>query len=141
MTRDPFVQALATGVFLLSLSGCAEAPINVTDNNVEKPLEQISGVTSDAVEKAAQKAQMNLWDVYALAVKHTEDLAGKYENILQANAQSDQAVASILPQIYLNDKASAQSNNSAGVAGAVAGSSVPWAMRFISRGRKPYLRV
>jgi outer membrane protein len=111
LIRNPFLQALATGAFLLSLSGCAEAPINVTDNNVEKPLEQITGVTSDVVEKAAKKAQMNLWDVYALAVKHTEDLASKYENILQADAQSQQAVGSVLPQIFLNDKANWQSNN------------------------------
>lgn len=111
MIRNPFFQALAIGAFLLSLSGCAEAPINVTDNNVEKPLEQITGVTSDNVEKAMQKPQMNLWDVYALAVKHTEDLASKYENILQAKAQSNQAIASVLPQIFLNDRANWQSNN------------------------------
>ena len=111
LIRNPFLQALATGAFLLSLSGCAEAPINITNNKVEKPLEEISGVTSDEVDKASQKAQMNLWDVYALAVKHTEDLAGKYENILQANAQSDEAVASVLPQIFLRDSVNWQSNN------------------------------
>ena len=125
MIRHPFLQALATGAFLLSLSGCAEAPIKVTDNNVEKPLEQITGVTSNNVEKAMQKPQMNLWDVYALAVKHTEDLAGKYENILQANAQSQQAVGSVLPQIYLNGTKGWDSNNNNGVGGAIAGSIVP----------------
>ncbi len=101
---------LASVLFISQITGCAEAPIKITENKVEKPLEQITGITTDAVEKAAQKAEMNLWDVYALTVKHTEDLAGKYENILQSDALSRQAVASVLPQIAINGTKALTSN-------------------------------
>jgi outer membrane protein TolC len=98
-------------LFSSLFTGCAEAPIKISENNVEKPLEQITGITTNDVEKAGQKAEMNLWDVYALTVKHTEDLAGKYENILQSKSQSQQAIASVLPQIFLNDTRNWQSSN------------------------------
>src|SRR5579859_4137337 len=101
---------LVAGSILWLVSGCAEAPVKVGDNNVEKPLEQVTGITSADLEKTSQKSSLNLWDVYNLAVKHTEDMASKYENILQANAQSQQAVASVLPQISINDRKSWQSS-------------------------------
>jgi len=90
------------GLLLIGLSGCAEAPVKVGDNNVEKPLQQVTGLTSDDVEKAAQKSSLNLWDVYALAVKHTETLATNVENVEQAKAQDRQAIGAWLPQIFLN---------------------------------------
>ena len=85
--------------------------MRVGDGKVEKPLEEVTGITTEAVEKVSQKTEMNLWDVYSLAVERTEDLASKYENIEQAGAQSQQAVASILPQIFLNDKKNWQSSD------------------------------
>ena len=99
------------GLLLISLSGCAEAPIKVGDDTMEKPLEKVTGITSDDLQKTSQKSSMNLWDVYNLSVKHTEDMASKYEGILQADYQSQQAVASILPQISLADRKSWQSSS------------------------------
>lgn len=95
-----------TGLLLVFISGCAEAPIQVGGDKVEKPLEQVTGITSDDLQATLQKTELNLWDVYNLSVKHTEDMASKYENIVQSNAQSGEAVASILPQISINDKKS-----------------------------------
>jgi outer membrane protein len=93
---------MTAGLLLFVLSGCAETPVKVGDNNVEKPLQQVTGLTTEDVEKAAQKPTLNLWDVYALAVKHTETLATNYENVEQAKAQNAQAIGAALPQIYLN---------------------------------------
>ena len=93
------------------LSGCAGAPVRVGDNHVEKSLQEVTGLTTADVENAVQKQALNLWDVYALAVKHTEDLANKVESIEQSNAQSAQAVASVLPQISLNDTKNWQSSD------------------------------
>jgi len=101
LTRDSTTLLMA-GLLLIGLSGCAEAPVKVGDNNVEKPLQQVTGLTSDDVEKAAQKSSLNLWDVYALAVKHTETLATNVENVEQAKAQDRQAIGAWLPQIFLN---------------------------------------
>ena len=111
MKSSGSLNLLTAVLFISLLTGCAEAPIKITENKVEKPLEQITGITTDAVEKASQKSEMNLWDVYALTVKHTEDLATKYENILQSKSQSQQAVASVLPQIFLNDSRNWQSSD------------------------------
>jgi outer membrane protein len=93
------------------LSGCAEAPVKVGGNNVEKPLQEVTGLTTSDVEKAAQKPVLNLWDVYALAVKHTETLATNAENVQQAKSQNAQAIGAWLPQIYLNEDKSFQSNS------------------------------
>jgi outer membrane protein len=111
LTRHPFAQALAASAFLLSLSGCAGAPVKIGDNKVEKSLRDVTGLTTDDVEKAAQKTTMNLMDVYALAVKHTETLATAVENVEQARAQNRQAIGAWLPQIQLNDSKIWQSNN------------------------------
>lgn len=91
------------------MAGCAEAPVKVGDNNVEKPLQAVTGLTTDDVQKADQKATLNLWDVYALAVKHTETLASSAENVTQAQAQNSQALGAWLPQVYLNDALDEQS--------------------------------
>lgn len=102
---------ILAGLFSIGLSGCAEAPIQVGNNKVEKPLEQVTGITSDDLENASKKSSMNLWDVYNLSVKHTEDMASKYENIIQSNSQSQQAVASVLPQIGITGTKAFVSNN------------------------------
>ena len=81
------------------------------DNNVEKPLHEVTGLITVDVEKAAQKTDLNLWDVYALAAKHTELLATSAENVEQAKAQSAQALGAWLPQISLGDTKSWQSND------------------------------
>jgi outer membrane protein len=111
LNRNPFLQALATGAFLLSLSGCAEAPVKVGGNDVEKPLERVTGITTDDLQKTLQKSTYDLMDVYALAVKHTETLASNYENVIQARAQNRQAIGAWLPQISLGDTKNWQSNN------------------------------
>ncbi len=102
MIRNSFLQALAAGAFLLSFSGCAEAPVKVGDDHVEKSLQEVTGLSTEDVEKASQKTTLNLFDVYALAVKHTETLATSTENVEQAKAQNAQALGAALPQIYLN---------------------------------------
>ncbi len=102
MIRNPFFQALAAGAFLLSFSGCAEAPVKVGDDHVEKTLQEVTGLTTEDVQKADQKATLNLYDVYALAVKHTETMATNAENVVQAKATEAQALGGALPQIYLN---------------------------------------
>ncbi|HJT23781.1 MAG TPA: TolC family protein, partial [bacterium] len=107
----PSFSFLTAGFLLIGLSGCAEAPIQVGNDKVERPLEQVTGITSDDFQKTEQKSSLNLWDVYNLSVKHTEDLASKYENILQSDAQSRQAVASVLPQIGITGTKAFISNN------------------------------
>jgi outer membrane protein len=92
------------------LGGCAEAPVKVGDNHVEQSLQDVTGLTTDDVQKAAQKSSMDLWDVYALAVKHTEVLASSAENVEQAKAQNSQALGAWLPQIYLGDTYAGQSS-------------------------------
>ncbi len=94
---------LAISGLSLSLSGCAEAPIKIGDNHVEKSLQDVTGLTTDEVQKAVQKSTLNLWDVFALAVKHTEAMANSAENVEQAKAQNNQALGAWLPQVYLND--------------------------------------
>lgn len=103
MTRPSLLSIFLGGVLLLSLSGCAEAPIKVGDNKVENPLHEVTGLTTENVEKASQKTALNLWDVYALAAKHTEILATSAENVEQAKDQSSQAIGAWLPQISLGD--------------------------------------
>jgi outer membrane protein len=114
LTRNPFLQALAIVVFLLSLSGCAEAPVKIGDGKIEKPLEQVTGLTTADVSNASQKSPLNLWDVYALAVERTEALATLVENVEQAHAQSQQALGAWLPQIFLDGTKGWQSSNYVG---------------------------
>ncbi len=109
MNRNIIVLAFLAGSLGL-LGGCAEAPVKVGDNHVEKSLQEVTGLTTDDVQKAAEKTTMNLWDVYALAVKHTETLASSVENVEQAKAQDNQALGAWLPQIYLNDTYAGQSS-------------------------------
>jgi outer membrane protein len=90
--------------------GCAGTHLILGDGKIEKPLEQVTGVTTSDVQAASQKSEMGFWDVYALAVDRTERMADKVEDINQAEAQEQQAVASILPQISLNEAKNWQSN-------------------------------
>ena len=106
-----FAALLSLGSLFVFLNGCAEAPIKVGDNNVEKPLQQVTGLTTEDVQKADQKTSLNLWDVFALAAKHTETLASGAENVEQAKAQNRQALGAWLPQVYLNDAFAGQSTN------------------------------
>lgn len=96
---------------LLALGGCATAPVLVGDGKIEASLGKVTGLTTEAVEKASQKSELDLWDVYALAVERTENLATKAENIEQAEAQGQQAVGLMLPQVTLNGSKGWQSNN------------------------------
>jgi outer membrane protein len=110
LNRNIYVAVLPLGLCILLLGGCAEAPVKVGDNHVEQSLQDVTGLTTDDVEKAVQKSSMNLWDVFALAVKHTETLASSAENVEQAKAQNSQALGAWLPQVYLNDTFAGQSN-------------------------------
>ena len=109
MNSKFFLALLSTASLLAFLGGCAEAPVKVGDNNVEKPLHEVTGLTTDDVQKAVQKTNMNLMDVFALAVKHTETLATSAENVEQAKAQNNQALGAWLPQVYLGDTFAGQS--------------------------------
>lgn len=101
MTRL-FFPSLPALALLLALSGCAEAPVKIGDGKIERPLVEVSGMTTQDVAKASQKNQLNLWDVYALAVERTEPLASNAENVVQAKSQNAQAIGAWLPQIALN---------------------------------------
>lgn len=81
------------------------------DGAIEPVLRQVTGLPENAAEAAALKAQLNLWDVYALAAKRTETLASSAENVLQAKAQSNQAIGALLPQIGINGTLSGYSNS------------------------------
>ncbi len=109
MKPNHLLNCLSLVGLMVLLTGCAEAPIKVGDNNVEKPLQAVTGLTTDDVQKADQKTALNLWDVFALASKHTETLASSAENVTQAQAQNSQALGAWLPQVYLNDVLDQQS--------------------------------
>jgi outer membrane protein len=109
LNRNTSAAVILIGLSLILLDGCAEAPVKVGDNHVEQSLQEVTGLTTDDVEKAAQKSSMNLWDVFALAVKHTETLASSAENVEQAKDQNNQALGAWLPQVYLNDTFAGQS--------------------------------
>lgn len=111
MTRNFLGPVCAVGLALVWLSGCAEAPVKVGDNNVEKSLQDVTGLTTDDVEKAAQKQSLNLMDAYALAVKHTETMASNEENVVQAKDVNSQALGAWLPQIAINGTKAFTSNN------------------------------
>lgn len=133
MNRTPVFSTLLAGSLFLFLSGCA-APVIVGDGKIEKPLEQVTGLTTDDVTKASQKTKLNLWDVYALAVERTEILASGAENIEQAKAQSQQAIGAWLPQIYLNGSKGWQSNSFVGSSNGFANSTstVPSTALYLS---------
>jgi outer membrane protein len=132
LSQNHLFQTLAAASFLLFLNGCAGAPVKIGDGKVEKSLRQVTGLAEDAAEKASRKDVLNLWDVYSLAVKRTEDLANKVENIEQAEAQSQQAVASILPQIFLNGSKGWQSNSYVGSSGSSSFTSSPSTSLYFS---------
>ncbi len=103
MNRNLFLNAIvAVGLSIFSF-GCAGAPVKVGEGPVEKPLQEVSGITTEDVQKALKKETLNLMDVYSLAVKRTETLATASESVLQAKSQNAQAVGAWLPQVYLGD--------------------------------------
>jgi outer membrane protein len=108
--KKPLSAFLCLFGFFLLISGCAETPVKVGDGTIEPVLRNVTGLAPDAADKAAQKAQLNLWDVYAMAVKRTETLASSAESVLQAKSQNDQAIGAWLPQIQLNETKIWQSN-------------------------------
>lgn len=110
--RGPMRSILKPSLFLLPLIlvGCAGAPIVMNSGKIEKPIEEVTGLTTSDLEKASQKSELNLWDVYALAVDRTETMAVGAENVEQAHAQSRQAIGAWLPQISIADKQNWQSN-------------------------------
>lgn len=117
----------------LWLSGCAGAPVKVADDRIEKPLEETTGLTSEDVARASAKKELNLGDVYALAVERTETLASAAENVDQAEAQSQQALGAWLPQVSLNGSKGWQSDNYVGASnGFSSNSAVPSTSLYLS---------
>jgi outer membrane protein len=94
----------------LILAGCAGAPVVVGDSKLERPLEEATGLATSDLQKASEKKELDLWDVYALASDRTETLASAQENVEQAHAQSRQALGAWLPQISLADRKNWQSS-------------------------------
>jgi outer membrane protein len=96
------LKTLAASLAVLGLlSGCAHYHVEVNQDRVDNPLPATTGVNTDQAKAAAEKASLNLWDVYALAVERTETLANQVENIEQAEAQQQQALGAWLPQVGL----------------------------------------
>ena len=93
---------LAGAGMVIWVSGCAEAPVKVGEGKIEPALHDVTGLAADAADNAAQKSQLNLMDVYALAAKRTEALASSAESVLQAKSQNAQALGAALPQIAVN---------------------------------------
>jgi outer membrane protein len=120
-------------ILLPWLAGCA-APVLVGDGKIEKPLEQVTGLATADVEKASQKSQLNLWDVYALAVERTESLALGAENVEQAHAQSQQALGAWLPQVSVNGSKGWQSDSYVGASNGFSSSlsSIPSTSLYLS---------
>lgn len=114
MFKNPMCASLCLFGIILLISGCAEAPVKVGEGNIEKTLQQVTGLPENAADAAAQKVRLNLWDVYALAAKRTETLASAAENVLQAKATNAQAIGSALPQINLNGTYTTVSNSYVG---------------------------
>ncbi len=95
-------KTFAAGLAALGLlSGCAHYHVEVDQERVDNPLPAYTGVNTDLAKAAAEKTNLNLWDVYALAVERTETLASQVENVEQAEAQQQQALGAWLPQIGL----------------------------------------
>jgi outer membrane protein len=131
-SKNPFTFLALFGVLLPLLSGCAGTPVKVADGKIEKPLSEVSGTSTSDIEKISNKNILNLWDIYALGVDRTENMAVKYENLEQAFAQNQQAAASVLPQIFLNGSKGWQSNNYVGTNGFTTFSNVPSTSLYVS---------
>lgn len=102
---SPHLRCFLFPAFLAVLAfatGCAGPRVRVGDDLVEKPLQEATGITSEAVRQAESKAQLGFWDAYALSVEHTERLASRYENLEQAKAERQQAVGAYAPHVYLD---------------------------------------
>jgi outer membrane protein TolC len=92
-------------LLLMFLFGCTSEPIQIDNMVVEPPLEEVSGVTTKMLEDVRKKKELNLFDLYTLAVKSNERLAVKFEKVRQAEAKRAAAWGMFLPTIsYRNQK-------------------------------------
>ncbi|MBI3394267.1 MAG: TolC family protein [Spirochaetia bacterium] len=105
------VAVLQLGLF----SACVSDPFKVGDGNIEKPLEEATGVSNDDYKSAEKKAgdasggepggtkgvrgPLTLDEIFSLAVEHTERLAIKQEGVIQAQAQKSAAIGAWIPSL------------------------------------------
>ncbi len=94
--------------FLVSLTITAYA----LNDDVKKLVTEASGVTDEDVKIAAQKKELTVFDVYALAAKNTERLAIEGENSIQSESRRTQAFGAFLPKVFLRGNKYLPSNNS-----------------------------
>lgn len=101
------------------LWACTSEPVKVGSNEVEKPLQDATGVTTADVTSAQNnspdisnptgpsttesKPSLTLDEIYALAVTRTERMAIRQESVIQAEAQKNQAVGSWIPSLSFRD--------------------------------------
>ncbi|TGK20721.1 TolC family protein [Leptospira fluminis] len=90
---------LVLSIAFLALSCSSTPEVKVNDGVVEETLKEVTGVTTQDVERVSSKEALTLDDLYVLAVERTERIALKNESTEQAGAQKDKAFAGFLPTL------------------------------------------
>ncbi|EPG72897.1 outer membrane efflux protein [Leptospira fainei serovar Hurstbridge str. BUT 6] len=79
--------------------------VKLKDGIVEDNLKQVTGVTTQDVERASSRYAVSLEDLYILAVERTERIALRNETVEQAEAQKWAQFAGFLPTLsYVYNK-------------------------------------
>lgn len=70
-------------------------PLSAEEERLNRQIMQVSGITEEDSAEAVSKKMLRLYDLYAIAVKHSESLMIEYENVVQAEAGRQQAIGSL----------------------------------------------
>ncbi|EID99733.1 TolC family protein [Leptospira licerasiae] len=99
-TLNNYRKVILSCLACLLILECASSPeVKVADGVVEESLKNITGITTQDVEKTVAKETFGLDDLYILAVERTERIALKNEATEQALAQKDKAFAGFMPTL------------------------------------------
>ncbi|MDH5719570.1 MAG: TolC family protein [Spirochaetia bacterium] len=103
-------------IFIISsiLISCQNLSIKQADNILEPDFEKYSLVNNSRLEKALKKKNLNLDDIYALAVERTEKLAIEYANLKESEAEKIKAYSLFLPKISLRYQQNLINSNGSG---------------------------
>ncbi len=88
------------------ITACGSEAIRVGDGKIEPSLEKHTGITGDRYTKAREKQELDLKDLFALAVENTQRLAIQEERLNQAKAKEKTAYRSWLPSLSLRHQES-----------------------------------
>ena len=103
-TRDIEIIKMRSLYFLLIFIygfSCLSTSIKTADNVIEPDFEKYSLVNNADLQKALNKTELNLDDIYVLAVERTEKLAIEYANLKESEAEKLRVYALFLPKISL----------------------------------------